>query len=588
MQPALADGRGVGQQGLADQLVGEGVAGRLAPGGRDQPRPFGLVEGVEQVPAGLAGHPLDQVQLEHPAAHGRRDQRPLGGRRQPGQPLPDDHADAGRDVQVLDAQVAAEPALAVEEHTRLRQVEVDLLGEERVALALGVDGAREGRRRLLPSQSGHQRGHALLGQRSQRDPGHQALAHQLVDDAGQRRGRLDLVVPEGADEHDRHVGHVQGEILQQQQGRLVGPVQVLEDEQEGAFGGGPPDELAHAEPQVAPGLLGRQVQRRRDLGDDQSQGGGDAGDLRGRLAQGLAQGGGAARRHHALLDHLGEGQVRRPALVLDAVTGQDPEPAGVRLGVDLLYQPGLADPGLSRDQHERAVPDPRVLDRPAQVGPLRLAPDERGLGRPDRAAGVVASPLDLVQAPAVGEPAQPVEPAVHERERPGRLDRVPDGRGEEDLAADRLRHHPGGGVDGLTVEGAVALDGLAVVQPDPDPDAAVRVVPPVPLKALLDRDGAAQAGRRRGEGGHEAVAEEGRLDPAVRPDGPPDDRLVVVEDLVGDPVTVPGPELGRRLHVGEQDRDRVAAAPRARHHRVRGATAGAGCGSSMVTFSVDA
>src|SRR4029453_13628960 len=39
----------------------------------------------------------------------------------------------------------------------------------------------------------------------------------------------------------------------------------------------------------------------------------------------------------------------------------------------------------------------------------------------------------------------------------------------------------------------------------------------------------------------------------------PHDRLVLVEDLVGDPVTVPGPELGRALHVGEQQRDRAAA-----------------------------
>jgi hypothetical protein len=152
----------------------------------------------------------------------------------------------------------------------------------------------------------------------------------------------------------------------------------------------------------------------------------------------------------ALLDHLGEGQVRRPALVLDAVAGQDPQPAGVGLGVDLLHQPGLADPGLTRDEHERAVPDPRLLHRPAQVGAFPLAPDERGLGRPD-GTGVVASPLGLVQPPAVGEPAQPVEPAVHEREGPRRRDRVPHGRGDQDLAAGRLGHDPGGGVDGLAV-----------------------------------------------------------------------------------------------------------------------------------------
>ena len=113
-------------------------------------------------------------------------------------------------------------------------------------------------------------------------------------------------------------------------------------------------------------------------------------------------------------------------------------------------------------------------------------------------------------------------------------------------------------MDGLAVEGAVALDGLAVVQPDPDPDAAVGVLPPIPLEGLLDGDGAAQAGGWRVEGGQEAVAEEGRLGPAVLADGPPHDRLVLVEDLVGDPVTMPGPELGRPLHVGEQQRDRAA------------------------------
>ena len=290
---------------------------------------------------------------------------------------------------------------------------------------------------------------------------------------------------------------------------------------------------------------------------------------------------GTARGHHALLDHLGEGQVRRLALVLGAVTGQDPQPVGVRLGVDLLQQPGLADPGLARDEHERAVPDPGVLDRPAQVGPLPLAADERGLDRPDGAAGLVASPLRLVQPPAVGEPAEPVEPAVHEREPSRRLDRVPHGRGDQDLASERLGHDPGGGIDGLTVEGAVALDGHAVVQPDPDPDAAVGVVPPVLLEGLLDGDGAAQAGRRRAEGGHEPVAEEDHLGAAVRVDGPTDDPLVVVQHLVGDPVTVPRPELGRPLHVGEQDRDRLAA-PRARHHRGRGGPAWTRCGSRMV------
>jgi hypothetical protein len=124
-------------------------------------------------------------------------------------------------------------------------------------------------------------------------------------------------------------------------------------------------------------------------------------------------------------------------------------------------------------------------------------------------------------------------------------------------SAGRLAHDAGGGVDGLTVEGAVALDGRTVVQPDPDPDAAVGVVPPVPLQGLLDGDGAAEARRRGAEGGHEAVAEEGHLDAAVRADGPPDDRLVLVQDLVGDPVAMPGPELGRPLHVREQDRDRL-------------------------------
>ena len=73
------------------------------------------------------------------------------------------------------------------------------------------------------------------------------------------------------------------------------------------------------------------------------------------------------------------------------MTDQDPEPAGARLGVDLLHQRALAHPGLPGHEHERAAPDPRVLDRPTQVGPLLLAADERGLGRSDRAAGVVPS-----------------------------------------------------------------------------------------------------------------------------------------------------------------------------------------------------
>src|SRR4029453_16564950 len=61
----------------------------------------------------------------------------------------------------------------------------------------------------------------------------------------------------------------------------------------------------------------------------------------------------------------------------------------------------------------------------------------------------------------------------------------------------------------------------------------------------------------------------GHLGATVGADGPPDDLLVMAQHLVGHPVSVPGPQLGRPLHIGEQDGDRVAVSwhgsPAGRH-----------------------
>ena len=139
-----------------------------------------------------------------------------------------------------------------------------------------------------------------------------------------------------------------------------------------------------------------------------------------------------------------------------------------------------------------------------------------------------------------------------------------------------LGRDPGGGVDGLPVEVVALVDHLAGVEADPDLD--VGEVQPVVGERPLGGDGAGQCPPGRPEGDHEAVPQRLHLEAAVGPNLAPHEVLVGPQQLLGDLVAVPGADVGRRLDVGEEDRDRAAGQRLELRHRWR---AGSGDGGGV-------
>jgi hypothetical protein len=230
---------GLGQareQHLADQLVSEEhpVLSGTGRHGHDQPGAFGLVECVEE-----------RVRIEHAqrveelVGEGSPDHR--GGRQGAPPVLPQtfqapaqDDPQALGDAELVDDHLGQEPPVGVQQPPLLGQVFEDLLDEEGVPVGFGVNGAHERRRRVLAAQRQQHPGHALLGQATEADPAGLVPADQVVERPGQWTSGGDLGVPAGAQGHHRCLRDPLGEVLEEQQGRLVGPVEVVDHEEQGA------------------------------------------------------------------------------------------------------------------------------------------------------------------------------------------------------------------------------------------------------------------------------------------------------------------------------------------------------------------
>ena len=172
-----------------------------------------------------------------------------------------------------------------------------------------------------------------------------------------------------------------GEEAEQQQRRVIGAVQVVEDEDERAS-------------------VGRRAQQRRDgveelkargVGLARARVGGRCGDV-------------ARRRGHDVGHEAGqpraclgpEGGDRRADVALGGQAAQDPKPRPVRrraaavprtapehertpgdsLCAERVGEGGLADAGVAGDHEEAAAPVQRAVETVTQLGELTLAADE--------------------------------------------------------------------------------------------------------------------------------------------------------------------------------------------------------------------
>jgi hypothetical protein len=351
VQGAAAGGAELGHQRAPHDVVGEAVAvGVLLD---HQARRQRGVEGVEQ---GAAGQPRGlghHVEVE-PGSGDRRGAQEVGRARvEPGHPGRHQLLHSGRDL------------AARTQH---------LGDQERVARGLGhqpAGGGGVGPGVARGAQASHQLQHLGLGQAPQRQPPHPAVAVERQHDVTQGVAGLQVVV--AGDGHHQHgrVARMAHQVAHEQQGVVVGPLEVVEDQQHRAFLGRRRHQVGHRPEQPGTAVGARRpaggVQRwqhRRQLGPRLVA-------QRGQLA---GRGGG-----HVAVQCLHQRLIGDDRLLVAPPEQQEPAPLAHPAG-DLGREPRLADPGLAGHHHDVAGAAHCLVPRLRQRGQLGLAADERRRG----------------------------------------------------------------------------------------------------------------------------------------------------------------------------------------------------------------
>ncbi len=361
---AVEAGALTGQQivddGLADQGVAEAVA-RAVHGGHQGVAADGRAQRLEE---GVLGHLADggeEFVLDRGAALGGDAHHPLGV--------------LGQRLDAHQQQIAQGVAQAVQ--TAVGEAAGQLLDEEGIALGTledPVDGGLFGLAAGDPGELGADLG---AGEAGQFHPVDRPRAVDLRQERAQRMAAVDVVGAVGG--HQEDVGVVQRpqEVGEQFSGGAVGPVEVLDDQDEAAVRGDPLQEAggeleeAGAAHLLVMALAGGLAQFGQNAGEFPFLAG-DGG--RQILRQPRVEG----------VQHRGEGGVGQAlGADLDAAAERDQRPLGTGGFGELLDQPGLADPGLTADEDRLRLTG--LLDtgeRLAQRGQLGRAADEHGTDGP--------------------------------------------------------------------------------------------------------------------------------------------------------------------------------------------------------------
>ena len=503
---------------VADQHVLEAecaIAGDGRPFLRDDE--FVVEQAVEQRVDFEVGHePVQRAPPEDPADQRCALENALLARLQP--------VDAGRDHRLDAVRDAVEP-FVVPEHPH------DLLEEERVALGPVEQERALCRRHLGPLEQGVREQLALGGvERRELDRARAPNA------AAPGRTRVEEVGPRDGDDQHRDVAERAREVLDHVEERLLGPVDVLEDEDERLQVG---ELLGPA--QRGPRQLCRTTARLRRRRGTPSATAEQVGDSLALAAEAqLLEG--VVRRvvvgdPGARLDHRGERPVR------DALAVRQRAPGERRHALERVDELGdearLAEPRLAEDGHElRAAIPHRSLERVLEQRQLRLAADQRCGGETRRVVHAQRAPGPQRLGPAL------------DLERAGALDLDRAGRQPPRSLADenlpRLRRllQPHGQVHGLAGRErrfGVLDDDLSRLDADPDREPErldlrhdLERGSEGPLRVVLVR-------QRHAERRHHRVS------------GELLDRAAVVHDRPGDLLEVPVHALPDDLGIGARD-----------------------------------
>ena len=271
---------------------------------------------------------------------------------------------------------ASSPAgVGLDDLTPVDGLSEHLLEHERVALRALGDEARELRADLLRVQDGRDHlGHVRRGHGGDGDRLRQAGAPPDLHRARQRMPPVELVASVGGQEHHAASREPPRRVVEELARRAVRPVDVVEHEEQAS-------------------ILGPQLQQRHDrLEEPQLRLGGIAlrragwavRELREELCQ-LAGRGPERRAERSRIlvgevvaDRLDERQVRERELRLGAAAPEDVAAELAGPARQLGREPRLADPGLTGEQREAAVPPVRREEGVLELGQLLLPPDENG------------------------------------------------------------------------------------------------------------------------------------------------------------------------------------------------------------------
>ncbi len=227
---------------------------------------------------------------------------------------------------------------------------------------------------------------------------------QLAQHPGQRVVAAELDVAVGADDQQARGADLAGHVLEQQQRGLVGPVQVVEEQDHRAVARGRDQEARDRVEQPEARLLalggpGRlDVEALGDLGHELGDLGGAGAHLpRHRHRVGVA---------HVAADRLHPGPVGGRALVLAAAAPVDAGAADLGVGGELLRGARLADPRLADQQQQPAAARERARRRPRAAARSRARARRRRRRRAGRAGCRPAPRPRPRRAPRPARPAR--------------------------------------------------------------------------------------------------------------------------------------------------------------------------------------
>ena len=373
---------------VADERVQERILG-FARDGRaalaaDELLPLERVQRLVELELDTAADRGQPCGPEDLADHGRVLHELLLGRRESVE-AGRDHPLHGLGERQLAVGVELPAVRAVNEEAAVLEHPHVLLGVERVPAGPGQHARLDlGRQQRLLEQRAEQARGLLLGERRDRDGRRVALA------AAPAGPPLEELRPSGADDEQRHAGRPVGQVVDEVEQAVVGPVQILEHEHERPL-------LGQRLEQAPPGrerlvaAVARVLARRAET-NERAQETADPAALR-LVGEDVVEHGRELRLGGVERVALEDPGVRlhdlaeRPVAQALAV-GQRaalPPPDQLRVTVDeleeLADEPALADPGHARQGHElRLEIAAAAIERLGQEADLALAPDERGTG----------------------------------------------------------------------------------------------------------------------------------------------------------------------------------------------------------------